>query len=243
MEKTLYKKILISIMIIFTLLFVLSPTNVKAVLQSKDGTVSKKRLDDWAIQIRRMQSAGGTLGLGDTINTTGLTSNNKNLDIHMQKNTEYGALVILSASSYGNPNKIADGQTTTGNTTGAVMRVNNTEYDSEWVSACAGGLSSATYLQNANARYINRGYTVNASGSRTGSFLAGDAITIANWHGGTANAWFGNSGWAGLVRGLSGSVFSYTAGWSSNSYPNYANDAYIERTHPSRAAIVIGSGI
>lgn len=48
----------------------------------------------------------------------------------MEKNTEYGAMAILSTSSYGNPNIIANGDTTTGNKTGIVINFNN-----EWVSA------------------------------------------------------------------------------------------------------------
>ena len=53
-----------------------------------------------------------------------LTSNNPNLDIHMEKNTEYGAMAILSASAYGNQNVIGDGETTTGNKSGVYMKLN-----------------------------------------------------------------------------------------------------------------------
>ena len=66
----------------------------------------------------------------------------------MQKNTEYGGLVILSASSYGNPEKIENGQTTTGNASGVVMNING-----EWTSA--GTLSWVGVYNNAQKRYKN----------------------------------------------------------------------------------------
>ena len=77
------------------------------------------------INVRKMEELGGTMGLSETLNdnlTSSSTSNN--IDVHMEKNTEYGALAILSASSYGNPNKVEDGNTTTGNVTGVVMKIN-----------------------------------------------------------------------------------------------------------------------
>ena len=229
MKIALNKKILTSIMIIFTLLFVLSPTNVKAVLQSKDGTASKKNMAEWMLQIRQMQSAGGTLGLGDVIDTTALTSNNKNLDIHMEKNTEYGALIILSASSYGNPNVIADGQTTTGNQTGAVMKINK-----EKVAAVSSNGASA--YPN---RYINKNY-----GTSGGVYKSGDAMNVGNWHGSSATTWFNigqyNSQNGCLVRGWSGSIFSY---YGYATYDGSENEAHVRSHHASRAAIVIGSGI
>ena len=106
------------------------PNKANAVLQSNGGTPATRNLNDWLLQIRQMQEIGGTLGRTDTINTTNLTSGATDLDIHMEKNTEYGAMAILSASAYGNPNKINDGETTTGNSTGIVININ-----SEWVSA------------------------------------------------------------------------------------------------------------
>ena len=115
------------------------PNKANAVLQSNGGTPATRNLNDWLLQIRQMQEIGGTLGRTDTINTTNLTSGATDLDIHMEKNTEYGAMAILSASAYGNPNKINDGETTTGNSTGIVININ-----SEWVSAKAGDAINET---------------------------------------------------------------------------------------------------
>ena len=146
MKKT---KISIVLLIMMTALLILMPTS-KAALQSNGSTVANQSLNDWFINIRKMESLGGTLGLTETINadlTSGSGSNN--LDIHMQKNTEYGAIAILSASSYGNPNIIASGETTTGNETGIVMNLNK-----EWVAAEIATIDSwATNVRNANKKY------------------------------------------------------------------------------------------
>ena len=89
----LMKTIKIKVLLIIVLLgiFILfGTTNVKAVLQANGGEGARKNIDQWMLQIRQMQAPGGTFGLRDEINTSNLSSNNKNLDVHMQKNTEYG---------------------------------------------------------------------------------------------------------------------------------------------------------
>ena len=173
------KKTLKTILIVFCLtviLFIITPIKAQAALQSNGGTPATKSLNGWMLQVRNMQALGGTLGRTDTINTTNLTSNATDLDIHMEKNTEYGAMAILSASSYGNPNKITSGQTTTGNETGIVINLNK-----EWVAA--GQLEGVPQFVNANGRYKNA-YT------RTYSAKIGDAITeTKGWHGSTASTW------------------------------------------------------
>lgn len=189
------------IVLLILLCLILNPTKVHAVLQSNGGTAVTKSLEAWMLEIRQMQSSGGTLGLTDGINATNLSSSNTNLDIHMEKNTEYGALILLSASSYGNPSKIADGGTTTGNSTGVVMKINK-----EWVAAGAGITSSSRYV-NALGRYKNE-YTTTYAAKR------GDAIL--NWHGSDSSVWLYNTGTSGLLRSYSSSVFSY---WGDGELP------------------------
>ena len=151
----------------------------------------------------------------------------------MEKNTEYGAMIILSASSYGNKNKIADGQTTTGNASGVVMKIN-----SEWVAAGA-GLNASTYAKNAKARYINNDYGTTAGGK----YHTGDAMDIGGWHSSGSAAWFADTSWHSCMRAYSGSVFSYMCsnpgGWLNVS----DTAASYKWGHTSRAAIVVGSGI
>ena len=187
------------------------------------------------------------------------SSDSNNIDVHMQKNTEYGALAILSASSYGNPNKINDGETTTGNVTGAVMKLN-----SEWVAA--GNLSKVTNYANAVGRYKNIVNDLQASGSGGMNVTiyakyvsrVGDAISeTKGWHGSDVSEWisytrhrdFGQDGtiYTGLLRSYSGSIFSYY-GYGGYWGP-YASsidgsgDAYYGKGHTTRAVIVQGEGI
>ena len=114
------------IIVLVVAMLLLGANSSHAVLQANGGTKAKYSFAEFILKIRQMESLGGTLGLTETINTTTLlpTSESNNLDIHMEKNTEYGAIAILSVSSYGNPNKINDGQTSTGNKTGIVFNGN-----------------------------------------------------------------------------------------------------------------------
>ena len=102
----LKKKILIGIFAVSMVCIILQPNTANAALQSNGGTPATKDINGWMLQVRQMQELGGTLGRTDTIDNTNLMSNATDLDIHMEKNTEYGAMAILSASAYGNPNKI-----------------------------------------------------------------------------------------------------------------------------------------
>lgn len=172
------------------------PNKSNAALQSNGGTPATKNLNDWMIQIRQMQELGGTLGRTDSVNTTNLTSSATDLDIHMEKNTEYGAMAILSASAYGNPNKINDGETTTGNSTGVVIKLNT-----EWVAA--GTARQVTNYYNAEKKYKNV-YTTTYEEKK------GDAILeTKDWHGSTSNEWIYNDEEYGLVRARYGSLFSF----------------------------------
>ncbi len=209
-----------------------SATTSNAALQANGKSTKQDSVSNWLLNVRQMESAGGTLGLTDTINTTDLTSSattSNNLDIHMELNTEYGAMTILSASSYGNQSKINNGETTTGNKSGVYMYINK-----EWVSA---GASDLTSIKNASEKYKNI-YTT--------SYVAkiGDAIReTSGWHGSTNLTWLGNkfyysSSRSGLLRACSGSIFSY---YGEGSYDD--SDAYCANSHPTRAVVVIGSGL
>lgn len=230
------KKILVGIFAILMACIILQPNKANAALQSNGGTPATKNLATWMLQIRQMQELGGTLGRTDTVDTSNLTSNATDLDIHMEKNTEYGAMAILSASAYGNPNPIADGGTTTGNSTGIVININK-----EWTAA--GMLSGISTFTNANDRYKNS-YKSNVYAIKTG-----DAITeTSGWHGSGASTWL-NDGYAnnnatkaGLIRAYSGSLFSYY-GAASTYNVSRNQPAMATNTYNSRACIVVGTGI
>ena len=216
------KKYLIIVMLLAMLILIIKPSIAQAALQSNGGAVATYNFNDWMINIRNMQASGGTLGLTDTINTD-LTSTNTNLDIHMEKNTEYGTMAILSASSYGNPEKIADGGTTTGNKTGIVIKLNN-EFTATGIASIE---EKSLNFKNAVGRYKNV-YTTNYSAK------IGDAISeTIYWHSTKNNdafRWIDSQLYGTLVRSTKYSLFSYSR-W------HYGDGS------ATRAVIVVGTGI
>lgn len=174
------KYIIITILIITLVLLITVPKS-NAALQSNGNTGTTMTNDNWLPNIRRMETLGGGMGLTESIqaNLTPTTPSN-NLDVHMEKNSEYGAMAILSASSYGNPNKIASGGTTTGNKTG--IYIANTGVG-EYVAATNSKFSSY-YRPN----YFNAAtkYKIVYDYSPTyGPIVKGDAIMeTSGWHGG-----------------------------------------------------------
>lgn len=229
MKKT---KLMITLLIVVMMLLILTTTS-SAALQANGSTPKLTGQDTWIVNIRKMESLGGALGLTETINSD-LTSSSgsNNVDVHMIKNTEYGAIAILSASSYGNPNVIADGDTTTGNETGIIMRVaipgNNKHM--EYVAASGG-----TTFSSRNSRYYDR-YIYKASRETpwfTEESKKGDAyIETYGWHGAGYNR--SNDGGSGnttsFMRGYQGSIFS-------------AQFNFVNYNFASRAIMICGEGI
>lgn len=214
--------------IIFAII-VLVTNKSNAALQSNGDTPAKKNIGTWLLEVRKMQTSGETLGLSDTINTTNLTSNNTNLDIHMEKNTEYGAMALLSASAYGKPDKINDGETTTGNKSGIYMNINK-----EWVAATVNNVFSG-YADRYKNIY-NKSY----------SAKIGDAMTeTSEWHG-SINKWATNYDVnMGIARAFSKGIFSY---WSTYAYSYGSANPFNGGTDTravfsSRAVIVNGSNV
>lgn len=204
---------------------IMQPNKVEAALQANGGEPAKYNATQWMSEVRQMQATGGTLGLTDEIDATTLTSQNKNLDIHMQKNTEYGGLVILSASAYGNSKKIEDGDTTTGNKTGVVMKLNR-----EWVAAGVANSAAGRYRNVYTTSYVEK---------------KGDAIqTVSAWHGAAGNIWL-TGGDSSLVRARSGSIFSYCGrgGYFVAGSGFHSDDGLSSRAWSSRATIVVNSGV
>jgi len=230
-------KILILVFGLSVLCMILIPNNVNAALQANGTTSKTDTIANWLLNIRKMEATGGTLGLTDTINTTSLVSSaekSNNLDIHMEKNTEYGAMAILSASAYGNQNKITSGGTTTGNKTGVYINLNK-----EWVAA--GSLLEVKAFTNANEKYKNVYTNVYAAkvGDAIGETTIGNVGTtaVAGWHGSTNNTWLTSVNFPGVIRAYSGSIFSYYGIGYSN-----AGDANYAFPWSSRAVIVVGQG-
>ncbi len=247
-------------------------SNANSILQANETAGVTANLNNWIKNMRQMQASGGALGLTDTINAN-LTSSNKNFDVHMQKNTEYGAVALLSASAYGNSNTITDGQTTTGNASGVVVKLNE-----EWVAAGRSDTSVAN-MKNAVGRYWDNYGTGNGSNSKNG-----DAMAETNgWHGSTGNNWLrhhcgvnatasaynGAMGECAFVRSRASSIFTFSGfsyycthtgsyGYTGRS-PRCAfhggigdaawhcgsceREGYFTKAHYARAVIVSGAGI
>lgn len=210
--------------ILFTIIVLLA-NNSNAVLQSNGDTPATKNIGTWLLEVRKMQTSGGTLGLSDTIDTTTLTSNNTNLDIHMEKNSEYGAMVLLSASSYGKLDKVNDGETTTGNKSGIYMNINK-----EWVAATVNNVFSG-YADRYKNIY-NNSY----------SAKIGDAMTeTSGWHGSESywnNVTFNSP--IGIVRAYTNGIFSY---WKTYHYSNGYSGSSVYAVYKSRAVIVNGNNV
>ena len=174
----LNKKIILTIIVV--LIMLLCTSTVHAAIQSSGGAPAQNYAATWITSIRQMESVGGGFGLSETINSD-LTSSSgsNNIDVHMEKNTEYGAMAILSASSYGNPNKITNGKTTTGNETGIVINFRNPSINgtsSEWTAST---FRQSGVIGSKKSKY--RDYYMK------GTAKIGDATLETNgWHGGNA---------------------------------------------------------
>ena len=233
------KKLIITLLIVASILIVLMP-NSNAVLNSNGSTAAVGNSTNWIKWIRQLECLGGGLGLAETLNDDMTSSSgSNNIDVHLQRNTEYGAMAILSASAYGNQNVIANGETTTGNKTGVYINFNK-----EWVSA--GTLKSCSEYFNANSKYKNL-YTRNYKA------IAGDAIeevTIGNisdwgtktWHssGNESSRWYLDNDQSGLIRAYdaTGGIFSYYA----YQHASTSSSAHYSYGRHTRAVIVVGEG-
>lgn len=233
----LNKKMILTSIIV--LIMLLCTSTVHAAIQSSGGTAANYNMDTWIKGIRQMESVGGGFGLSETINSN-LTSSSgsNNIDVHMEKNTEYGAMAILSASSYGNPTKIEDGQTTTGNETGIVMKLN-----SEWVAA--GIATYSPVFSNCDSKYKNW-YEDDKYVRKIG-----DAISeTKGWHGINNSYnyyWLRSKGYSCLIRAKTQSIFSYNGNAFSNdsAYEDgyKGGPANYYQVHPTRCVVIVGEGI
>ena len=212
--KSLNKKFLAFIlMAVFAVLMPFG--NVKAALQSNPNTqyndTDKKTSTDWIKQIREMETGQGSMGLNETLNENlTASSESNNIDVHMMRSTEYGAIAILSTSGYGNPQTLQNSstKTTTGNKTGVYFSGDNYEF-------VAGGLSGSAY-NGVDKRYYDA-YGTNNSTAKAGDAL-GDRTTAnkgcATWHSAYNFGWVysGSSISSYFYRGYGG-LFSFNGSY------------------------------
>ena len=168
-------------MIILVILIGIAKPNEVAALQANPNTHYKKieRAENWMICFREMEESGNAMGLSETLKEDLTPEKSNNIDVHMMRSTEYGAIAILSASGYGNPSNEQAITSTTGNNTGVMLNTSNWE----WVAGTCTSFS-------ADERYYDK-YDKSRDSARKGDAL-GNATTTnqgaAGWHG-AATGW------------------------------------------------------
>ena len=184
--------------------------NVKAALQANSNTHYKttNTPDTWMAQIRNMEKSGEAMGLSETLRSDLTASSDSNgIDVHMMRSTEYGAIAILSASGYGNPQTLQNSstKTTTGNKTGVYFSGYNWEY-------VAGGYYGQIF-KGVNEKYYDA-YYGSIRSAKAGDALGSSTETnpgCYKWHSAANYGWVVSDTRYGLYfgRGLGG-LFSYS---------------------------------
>lgn len=171
MKKIKILRQVLGIIVLTLMILITNVSSVNATLQANPETHGKKvdKSTNFIRTIREMEKTGQAMGLNETLKAD-LTSesDSNNIDVHMMKSTEYGAIGILSASGYGNPQILQESEikTTTGNNTGIYLGD-----VSEWV---AGGNGNNNY-SNINSRYYNS-YNAIYQNAVSEAVMVGDAL-------------------------------------------------------------------
>ena len=202
----------------------LNTMEVQATLQANPNTQYKKAdtPTNWMTNFRKMEETGGAMGLSETLNAD-LTSSSgsNNIDVHMMRTTEYGAIAILSASGYGNSKTLQNStiKTTTGNKTGVDLSGGNWEFN-------AGGVENYIF-SGVNKKYYDT-YTTARNSARVGDALGERTNNgCQGWHSASNSVWVYGS-YPYFIRGYGG-VFSF----------NYNNS----NAYGGRGVAVVGAGL
>ena len=221
-EKTKVKLLALAIMLVTMILMPIG--QVKAALQANPNTQYTKKLKptDWIKEFRQMETAGGTMGLNETLNSDLTSSSGSNgIDVHMMRTTEYGAIAILSASGYGNPSNAQAITSTTGNETGIILNTNNREWT-------AGGLQGSIFT-GVDSRYYDA-YTKSQDSAKVGDALGSSTTTnpgAERWHSASYYGWVDGS--LPYFKRGNGGIFSF--------YGDYSYGLY------GRGVVVCGAGL
>ena len=222
MKKT---KLILLTLIIMLATILINTMEVQATLQANPNTHYKKADTPakWMTNFRKMEETGGAMGLSETLNAD-LTSSSgsNNIDVHMMRTTEYGAIAILSASGYGNSKTLQNStiKTTTGNKTGVYLSGGNWEYN-------AGGLEDRIF-SGVNKKYYDT-YTGARNSARVGDALGERTNNgCQGWHSASDSFWWVDVRYPYFVCD-NGGVFSFSC---------YNGDAY-----GGRGVAVCGEGL
>jgi len=237
-EKRSMRKIVMTTMLVTAGILMIGGTSSKAALQANMTTHNAKGTKtgaQWIEQIRQMETAGQTMGLNETLNTDLSPKTSNNIDVHMMRTTEYGAVAILSASGFGNPKKLSEVsiKSSTGNVTGVYMGADRWEWT-------AGVCTASTVGKN--ARYYDL-YSMSNTSGKVGDALGTSDIQnkgCAGWHESSNSQWLAYQS-RGFKRGGSG-VFSFHGGdynWANEDGSwgsNYSKSC-------GRGVAVVGTGL
>ena len=223
MKKKKILKQILSILLIALMLLIINSEEVNATLQANLNThYTKINLpESWIKSFREMEKPGQAMGLSEELEEDLTSKDNisNNIDVHMMKSTEYGAIAILSASGYGNPSNEQAITSTTGNETGVMLSTGNWEY-------VAGGLENSIF-SGVNSKYFDT-YSETQESARVGDALGNNKTNnpgCARWHSSSKYNWVGSS-IRYFIRGESG-IFSFDYGnnsnYSSNEIQYYAH--------------------
>ena len=181
------------ILFIFLVAILALTINSEAAYQSRPNfsALVNTTSNDFFKNIRMMESADGPMGLSATFETSSTevkeTSSSNNIDVHMIKNSEWGAAVLLASSGYGAGSDDNAGTWTTGpnNYTGIYgMGNGNWEYTA---SFCKQGGSTVTGASSYNSilhhyqgskyvdQYVNKNNQATADYD-TFTVIKGDAV-------------------------------------------------------------------
>lgn len=205
MKQLIRKTFIILIMTLLSMIILVGESN--ASLQANPNTHYKKKdyFVNWIRNIRYMEKSGEAMGLSETFNED-LTSQSEsnNIDVHFIKSTEYGAVAILSASGYGNPQTLQEStiKTTTGNKTGVYFSATN------WENV-AGGIRGHG-METCNIRYYDAYESSSKVIIRVGDALGNATVSnpgCAGWHGASYAQWVDSNNVA-FLRGGAG-LFSF----------------------------------
>ena len=232
------KKIMISFLMIVMLFstLLLSTVDASSYQSRPNATYVNTTANNFAVNIRKMEAVGGTLGMEATIDGTTLLQTNaaNGLDVHMIKNTEWGT-EMLTLSAYGS-SKSTKTESSTGNASGiyqltgyVVPNTCSRFYDFEYTAGIADGQtgSNISVLANADSRYVNK-YGTDVTNIRGD----GHGIRSPGTHGNSNNLIF--------YRGGGNATCDIKYGGSSNGVSELRNGTTALYYFYSRACLVIG---
>lgn len=222
------KKLTLVLIIMLTLICLISGGVFAAPQSSPNVSHTRGKLQDWTYT--------GTKLISGMRGTSGAMGNTGSLDVHLQRNTEYGAMLILGLSDYGKQasgvgytNLFAESAkglpTTTGNVSGIYNIFNNSNY-AEHVAAGIPNSRYSYYLYYGTTSTNRDEYSTSTTALKKGDAmnLFGTTISATSWLRGGDNAYY-----YGMTRsGFSYNIYQtyeYRSGYS-NPVTNMDTNAY-----------------